>query len=221
MNDILPKPFTKDGLFDMLEVSSRLTLFLCRLYLRTLDQKHLMHLKVIQTMSRIPRSVGVPPLSDESFDQALALQASTIASTMSSSSTLDPNSSNSQASTSASTSSNTPSSSTLTSAPTPNFSFPLSLGDDDGKINPLAGMGLTDEQYSMILQNLVSGENFMGIGSSLDAMSMGAMGVGMSMMGGMAMGMGGVPAYGEGLKRGLDDMSDGRDGKRGRFEVIE
>lgn len=63
----------------------------------------------------------------------------------------------------------------------------------------------------------------MGIGSSLDAMSMGAMGVGMGMMGGMTMAMGGMPGmqYGDGMKRGLDDPSDGRDGKRGRFEVIE
>ncbi|KAK7694095.1 hypothetical protein QCA50_003671 [Cerrena zonata] len=197
MNDILPKPFTKDGLFDMLE-------------------KHLMHLKVIQTMTKVPRSVGVPPLSDASFDQALVMQASTMASNAASSSTLDSNTSTAQGSTSSSTPA------TL-SAPSPNFSFPLALGDDDGKINPLAGMGLTDEQYSMILQNLVSGENFMGIGSSLDAMSMGAMGVGMGMMGGMTMAMSGMPGmqYGDGMKRGLDDPSDGRDGKRGRFEVIE
>ncbi|THG97959.1 hypothetical protein EW026_g4155 [Hermanssonia centrifuga] len=108
MNDILPKPFTKDGLLEMLE-------------------KHLMHLKVIQTMSRVPRSVGIPPLSDNSFDQAFAMQAASM------------------------------------SAPG-NFNF--SPGEDDGKINPLAGMGLTDEQYSMILQNLVNGESFMGIGMS-------------------------------------------------------
>ena len=36
MNDHLPKPFTKDGLWDVLE-------------------KHLTHLKVIQTLSRVPR----------------------------------------------------------------------------------------------------------------------------------------------------------------------
>ena len=59
MNDHLPKPFTKDGLWDVLE-------------------KHLTHLKVIQTLSRVPRSVGVPPLSDPSFDNALAVQASAL-----------------------------------------------------------------------------------------------------------------------------------------------
>ncbi|TCD62061.1 kinase-regulated stress-responsive transcription factor skn7 [Steccherinum ochraceum] len=137
MNDILPKPFSKDGLLDMLE-------------------KHLMHLKVIQTMSKVPRSVGLPPLSDPSFEQAL-------------------------------------------SVPGPSGLMPLALGEDDGKINPLAGMGLSDEQYSMILQNLVNGENFMGLG--MDGS-------------GVAMGM-------ESAKRGLDDAGDGRDGKRGRFEVIE
>ena len=55
MNDILPKPFTKQGLLDMLE-------------------KHLMHLKVIQQIQRsIPRGPGVPPLSDFGFEQALAM----------------------------------------------------------------------------------------------------------------------------------------------------
>ncbi|EMD38030.1 response regulator receiver [Gelatoporia subvermispora B] len=140
MNDILPKPFTKDGLLDMLE-------------------KHLMHLKVIQTMSKIPRSVGIPPLSDPSFDRALAVQAQ-----------------NAQA-----------------AAAVAGLGFPL--GDDEGKINPLAGMGLTDEQYALILQNLVNGENFAGV-AALDGSS--------------------------GLeKRPLEDAGDARDTKRGRFEIIE
>ena len=155
MNDILPKPFTKDGLFDMLEVrrcSRRVRPLLTR------PQKHLMHLKVIQTLSRVPRSVGVPPLSDPSFDNALALQAQ---------------------------------------ASMLPLGFSLGGDDDDGKINPLAGMGLTDEQYTLILQNLVNGESFSGV-SSLE----GATG-------------------GESSKRSLDDASDGRESKRSRFEVIE
>lgn len=158
MNDVLPKPFTKDGLLEMLE-------------------RHLMHLKVIQTMQKIPRSIGIPPLSDSSFDQALAVQANALAS----SSTAGP------------------SAATVVGPSTANG---FSLGDDDGKINPLAGMGLTDEQYTMILQNMVNGESFMGIPG---------MGMGMTMMG-MAMDSG---------KRGLEDPEDGRDGKKGRFEVIE
>jgi osomolarity two-component system response regulator SKN7 len=39
MNDILPKPFTRDGLLGILE-------------------KHLMHLKAIQQMTNLPRSIG-------------------------------------------------------------------------------------------------------------------------------------------------------------------
>ena len=123
-----------------------------------------MHLKVVQTMAKIPRSLGIPPLSDASFDQALVAQANSM---------MASSSSNHQA------------------------MLPLSLPEDDGKINPLAGMGLSDEQYTMILQNIVNGESFMGIGSSID--------------------MGVVDSN----KRPLDDMSDGRDGKRGRFEVLE
>ncbi|KDQ61269.1 hypothetical protein JAAARDRAFT_55946 [Jaapia argillacea MUCL 33604] len=133
MNDILPKPFSKEGLLDMLE-------------------KHLTHLKVIQQMARVPRSIGIPPLSDSSFDQALAIQAANA-----------------------------------------NL-LPGQMPDEDGKINPLAGMGLSDEQYAMILQSMVNGETFAGLPSFTG---------------------------GGGEKRGLDDSSDGRDGKRGRFEVVE
>ena len=41
MNDILPKPFTRDGLLGMLE-------------------KHLMHLKAIQQMTNLPRAISAP-----------------------------------------------------------------------------------------------------------------------------------------------------------------
>lgn len=46
MNDILPKPFTKDGLLGMLE-------------------KHLIHLKAMRDTAEIPRGLGgvEPPLS--------------------------------------------------------------------------------------------------------------------------------------------------------------
>lgn len=111
----------------------------------TPPQKHLTHLKVIQQMAKVPRSVGIPPLSDSSFDQALMVTAA-----------------------------NPPQ-------------------DEEGKINPLAGMGLSDETYAAILQNIVNGESFPGLNGSL---------VGLE-------------------KRGLDDNGDGREGKRGRFEVIE
>ena len=142
-----------------------------------------MHLKVIQTMQKIPRSIGIPPLSDSSFDQALALQANALA-----------------AAQAASSAGAGPSSVANLS----NLGFSLALGGDDGKINPLAGMGLTDEQYTLILHNMIAGESFMG---------MGAMGMGLPLGMGVAL---------DGGKRGLDDPEDtGRDGKRGRFEVIE
>ena len=56
MNDHLPKPFTKDGLWEVLE-------------------KHLTHLKVIQTLSRVSRSVSMLPFSYPSLDIALAVHA--------------------------------------------------------------------------------------------------------------------------------------------------
>lgn len=46
MNDVLAKPFTKYGLFGILD-------------------KHLIHLKAIQLSAEIPRSLGLPPLSDQ------------------------------------------------------------------------------------------------------------------------------------------------------------
>lgn len=120
-----------------------------------------MHLKVIQQMAQIPRSVGIPPLSDSAFEQALAVGAS-------------------------------------------NNSLMAAGGSDeaDGRINPLAGMGLTDEQYTTILQNLVNSESFSTVQLPADGLAAGPLTNG---------------------KRGLedDDDDDGRDGKRGRFEVLE
>jgi osomolarity two-component system response regulator SKN7 len=53
MNDILAKPFTKHGLFGILD-------------------KHLLHMKVLQLSAEVPRSVGVPPLSDQGVQEAVA-----------------------------------------------------------------------------------------------------------------------------------------------------
>ncbi|KAG1839180.1 HSF-type DNA-binding-domain-containing protein [Suillus tomentosus] len=166
MNDILPKPFTKEGLLDMLE-------------------KHLMHLKVIQQMSKVPRSLGVPPLSDPSFSEALAVGASQL-----------------QRHTSASN----PSSSSNSSSSSSLHPMGMSGYDDDGRINPLAGMGLSDERYAAILRDLVTQESFSGVGVP-EGFSFGLAGALGSEMGGE--------------KRGLDDEGDGREGKRGRFEIIE
>ncbi|KAJ6546882.1 HSF-type DNA-binding-domain-containing protein [Mycena capillaripes] len=145
MNDILPKPFTKEGLLDMLE-------------------KHLTHLTVIkEKMSgsmRISRApTGIPPLNDAGFESALQAGA---------------------ASTSAGSSS--PGSALM--------GYGLGSPDiGDGRINVLAGMGLSDEQYNIMLAGIVSGDGF---------------------------------NFGEKRSRTLDEVdSDGRDGKRSRFEVVE
>lgn len=120
-------------------------------------------------MTRLPRSVGGPPLSDATFEQAIA--SSSLVS-------MNPG--------------------TAPSAPPTPGIFNFSLGDDasDGRLNPLAGMGLTDEQYNMILQNIVNGETF-STGLNMDA---------------------GVSV---GEKRTHEDSDDDRNGKRSRFEVIE
>jgi osomolarity two-component system, response regulator SKN7 len=146
-----------------------------------------MHLKVIQQMSKVPRSIGVPPLSDASFSEALAVGASQLQLHSSS-----PGSSSNHASTSS-------------LHPTSG----LSGYDDDGRINPLAGMGLSDERYAAILRDLVTQESFSGVGVPEGySFLAGALGPGMN--GGLG-----------GEKRGLDEQGDGREGKRGRFEIIE
>lgn len=77
--------------------------------------------------------------------------------------------------------------------------LPLGADGDVGKINPLAGMGLSDEQYAIILHNMLAAEPFAGV-------PLGD-GSGMSLGGGME-------------KRGLEDPSDGPEAKRGRFEEV-
>jgi osomolarity two-component system response regulator SKN7 len=181
-----------------------------------------MHLKVMQQMSVIPRSVGVPPLSDANFEQVLMTNAMTMVEQQQqmqqrhsatalagllvsgsitadglSSTTLSPPIPLSQQHQQQLVSQQQPSQISFTSL--------LSMGEDDVRINnPLAGMGLSDEHYSIILQNLVNGERFTGMG--MDVVS-----------GGSGSGSGG-------LKRTIDDVgfgSDKREGKRSRFEVIE
>ncbi|KIK52709.1 hypothetical protein GYMLUDRAFT_49772, partial [Collybiopsis luxurians FD-317 M1] len=193
MNDILPKPFTKQGLLDMLE-------------------KHLMHLKVIQQMSRVPRSVGIPPLSDSGFEQAITSQAAlltrqngAIGPAGGGGDMSNPSGSLALTAKSASDMSGSTSSSSYAFSP-----LPMMTGDDDdfGRLNPLAGMGLTDEQYNAILAGIVNGETFAG------SMDMGLYGGG-----GDASGGGGTMGM-DTRKRELDEQEDGRDGKRSRFEVI-
>ncbi|KAF5374070.1 hypothetical protein D9757_010739 [Collybiopsis confluens] len=183
MNDILPKPFTKQGLLDMLE-------------------KHLMHLKVIQQMSRIPRSLGIPPLSDSGFEQAITSQAALLTRQNVQQGEDRPGSSSNNYSLALAASSL----SSGVSASSSSYGFsplPVLDGDDDdfGRLNPLAGMGLTDEQYSVILTGIVNGETFAG------SMDMGLYGSNDIQM--------------DNRKRGLDEQDDNRNGKRSRFEVVE
>ncbi|KIK11144.1 hypothetical protein PISMIDRAFT_19772, partial [Pisolithus microcarpus 441] len=127
MNDVLPKPFTKEGLLDMLE-------------------KHLMHLKVIQEMSRVPRMPCGSRLStDNSLTDAL-VPAST--------------------STSATTTTAPPTASSSPSASAANREGMDGVGGGGSeiRIDPLAGMGLTEERYQAILKDLVSGDNLSGVG---------------------------------------------------------
>lgn len=150
-----------------------------------------MHLKVIQQMSKVSRSIGVPPLSDASFSEALAVGASQLQ--------LHSSNTSSSSNQAASSSSMSPRSG-------------ISGYDDDGRINPLAGMGLSDERYAAILRDIVTQESFSGVGVPEGySFLAGALGPGMNGdMGGLG-----------GEKRGLDDQGDGREGKRGRFEIIE
>ncbi|KAJ7822678.1 HSF-type DNA-binding-domain-containing protein [Mycena leptocephala] len=116
MNDILPKPFTKEGLLDMLE-------------------KHLTHLTVIKekmsTSMRIARPPsGIPPLNDAGFESALQAGAASM-----------------------SAGSSSPGSTLM--------GYGLGSPDSgDGRINVLAGMGLSDEQYNIMLAGIVGGDGF-------------------------------------------------------------
>jgi osomolarity two-component system response regulator SKN7 len=131
-----------------------------------------MHLKIIKRqMSKVPRSVGIPPLSDSSFEEALATQAAAA----------------------------TLAAATLAAANITSGGDNPDTGEDDGQMsNPLAGMGLSDDHYNAILQNLVSGDASMGCGID---------------------GLGGLLIGGE--KRALEDISDPRGQKKSRFEVLD
>jgi len=157
-------------------------------------------------MTVIPRSVGVPPLSDANFEQVLMTNAMMMQQQQQQSQRpavgviVPPLQQQHQQQQQSQLS----------------FTSLLAMGEDDGRINPLAGMGLSDEHYNMILQNLVNGERLMGMG--MDGM------VGGGVVGNTA-GGGGGGGSGSGMKRTIDDAGGGggdeRGGKRSRFEVIE
>jgi len=159
MNDSLPKQFTKEGLLDMVE-------------------KPLRHLKVIQQMSRLPRSISAP-MFEQGGSTSSALQSMRDGAPLPS----------------------MPESSSSSVFPSSATAIPSSDGcsfNDEG-ISLLAGMGLTDDQYTLILQNMVNGDGFLGMMDSDGA----------NIPGGIE-------------KRSLDDLGeDGRNRKRSRFETIE
>ncbi|PVF93590.1 hypothetical protein CPB86DRAFT_715044 [Serendipita vermifera] len=117
MNDILPKPFTRDGLFSMLE-------------------KHLMHLKAMSQLSQIPRSI-----TDDSTDQMKEIANSV-----------------QQFKSDEAIRSGPPSAS---SAPFAVNGFmapgqPVSFGS----INPIAGLGVGDEQQYASMLATMTGDLF-------------------------------------------------------------
>ncbi|PWN51763.1 hypothetical protein IE53DRAFT_37502 [Violaceomyces palustris] len=130
MNDILPKPFTKEGLLSMLE-------------------KHLIHLKTVQKMEDIPKSLGLGASSDGSLQSApgaVATSTSNLGMTFHRS---------------------VPAGGGVdTGAPLmghgPESSRQSVLGPSNGQtgdksvLNPLAGMGFSDEEYIAMLQNLIA-----------------------------------------------------------------
>jgi len=222
-----------------------------------------MHLKVIQrqmnmsklglnALGSIPKNVGVlPPLSDTNFEHAITNSAHQLMAE----SGVDPNSNGEGSSSSSPNSGTMVASSSSTPRPRSPFNFNFGLPnfpasqqpseEDEGRINPLAGMGLTDEQYNLILQNIVSGDGFLDgmdnlvsssssssaipSGSGLGSSSAYASGDGTGFLGSEvstptpSMGMyagGGMMMGGE--KRRLEEEGESQnDGKmkRGRYEV--
>ncbi|PWZ00292.1 hypothetical protein BCV70DRAFT_161330 [Testicularia cyperi] len=131
MNDILPKPFTKEGLLNMLE-------------------KHLIHLKTVQKMEQIPKSRGLGSFSEGSLQQALEMTMKG-ASPMPQSGAGGIGGNLGGGGGGGASSSSTPSG--LAGGP---FGSNATGADADGTLNPLAGMGFSDEEYVAMLQNLIA-----------------------------------------------------------------
>lgn len=168
----------------------------------------------------VPRSVGLPPLSDSHLQEAIAYHAANPS---------QPDSDDEEDTVPASN--NPPNSSPVVDGNRVNSaSGPLTVASasaliaSTGKINPLTCMGLTDEAYTAMLQNMVAegievanGAGGQG-GAGYPAGAPGGLFVGTTTVN-IGMGMGIGVAMGE--KRGLDEVGDAREGKRSRFEVIE
>uniref|UniRef100_V5EPP5 Response regulatory domain-containing protein n=1 Tax=Kalmanozyma brasiliensis (strain GHG001) TaxID=1365824 RepID=V5EPP5_KALBG len=154
MTDMLPKPFTKEGLLEML-------------------QKHLVHLKAAQREHRAASTdVGAPTIKRAS--------------------------------------SPLPPSSNVATGATP------SMGEGDG-VNPLAGMGFTDEEYVAMLQNLIAA------GTGDDELAKALFGndsfTPLNDTPGRVAEYGPSPGNGGGFNKRAPPSGEGGDGKRGRFDM--
>lgn len=168
----------------MLEVSRTYTESSCSL--TTSWQKHLMHLKVIQEMAKVPRGPGIPPLNDASFNEALIIGSNN----------------------------NMSGGNGSTQSPLPL----LPMSDNDPRINPLAGLGLSDEQYAQILHTMVQGDSMSGYNNGNDDGS----GAGSSSGSAVGNGTDGGSGAGPLVKRVLEDPErNPREDKRSRFQVVE
>ena len=117
-------------------------------------------------LGSIPTNVGtLPPLSDTNFEYAIT--NSTCA--LMAESGVDPNSNGEASSSSSNSGTIVPSLSSPCLLSPFNFHFCLLYfptaqqpsEEDEGKINPLPGTELTDEQHNLILQDIVSGDGFL------------------------------------------------------------
>jgi osomolarity two-component system response regulator SKN7 len=206
----------------------------------------------LDALGSIPKNVGaLPPLSDTNFEHAITNSARVLMAE----SGIDPNLTG-EDSPSSSNSGTIVASSSSTPRPLSPFDFKFGLpyvpsaqrpSEEDDGINPLAGMGLTDEQYNLILQNIVSGDGFFdgmdNLMSSSPSATPGTSGSGLGSSSGYAGGDwngflvseastptpaismysgGGMLMGGEKRRRGLEEEGEGqRDGKmkRGRYDV--
>ncbi|KAI6144125.1 hypothetical protein BKA82DRAFT_4331113 [Pisolithus tinctorius] len=178
--------------------------------LRSYDlvQKHLMHLKVIQEMSRVPRIPCAPRLStDNSLTDALVPASATPSAATTSTSSASSSGTTVAYSGGDGGGIGPPSASANAEGVDGNGNGPLFIGGvgTDIRIDPLAGMGLTEERYQAILKDLVNGDN-LGVpeGFSFDMIEdEGIVDVGVGLSEGMSVGMG------MGEKRGLEEEQDG------------
>lgn len=135
MNDILPKPFTKEGLLSMLE-------------------KHLIHLKTVQKMDQIPKSLGLPPVSKEALQGVLNATAARGAA-------VDLSDGSGAASSAYGSEKGLPNAAGLGHGPgvklegSP-YANGHSAGHGEDMANPLSEMGFSDEDYINMIQSLLA-----------------------------------------------------------------